>query len=248
LITVICGLGGKEEVQMTTKNSIRFSFVAAAALVLTACGGSSSAPQTTATIGTAGGTLRAGAAALSIPAGALKEDHQVTLREAEPHHAGRATRVEVEPKGLQLEHPAEVAVQVDDKNAHIKMHDGSSDDLVGVEVEDQAHHSYKTSMSELGEIEVEVEHGAACATACAANEECDDGVCKAHVEDAAKAACSDVCATGEECDDGVCKPHGGVAGADDTTNPPAPGTCNMTCGSGLECDNGICTPHKNGTP
>jgi hypothetical protein len=180
-------------------------------LVFFGCGSGASSPQATASIGAAGGTLRAGSVALSIPAGALPAATQVTIHELEPHHAGRAVRVEVEPGGLRLAIPAELSVQVDDTNGRVKMMDEDNDGaehLAEVELEDLGHHSYKTSMAQLGAVEVEVEHLAACTTACAANEECDDGVCKAHVEDAAGAACDAVCASGLECDDGACKPHG----------------------------------------
>jgi len=159
---------------------------------------------------------------------------QVTLREAEPHHAGRVARIEVEPHGLQLSQAAMLSVKIDDSNPRVKMV-SDDDQLAEVEVEDHVHHQFKTSMSKLGELEVEVEHGAVCDPACAANEECDDGACKPHVEDAA--ACSAVCASGLECDDGVCKPHGG----DDAA--PGAATCDPGCASGLECDDGICKPH-----
>jgi len=209
------------------------------AFAIAACGGSDSA-SSTAQIGSAGGTLTAGSASLSIPAGALTQSTQVTLREAEPHHAGRVHRFEVEPHGQSLAQPARLAVKVDDSNARVKMHDGTSDDLVPVEVEDRNHGSYKTSMGQLGEIEVELEHGRTCSPACGAGQECDDGVCKAHNEDANAKVCDPVCASGQECDDGVCKAHSEM----EPGGPGGTATCNPACGSGLECDDGICKPHK----
>jgi hypothetical protein len=238
----------KSPMSPMTLAAVKNTFLAAAlALVAAGCGSSAtSAPRAsqTALVGAAGATLKAGAVTVTIPAGALASSVQVTVREAEPHHAGAAARVELEPNDLPLAAAALVSVQVDDRNGHVKMLDDAGR-LVQVELEDPNHHSYKTTMDHLGSIEVEVEHGVACATACAANEECDDGVCKAHVEDAAAAACSPVCASGLECDDGACKPHGGgVDPAPGTT--PAPAACAPTCATGLECDDGICKPHKAG--
>ena len=211
--------------------------LAAASLVLAACGGGDK-PTTGQTVGSAGATLKAGAATLTIPAGALSQDAQVTLREAEPHHPGRAERAEVEFGGRSLTQPARLSIKLDDSNAKVKMHDGN-DDLVDVEIEDRNHGVYKTSMSGLGEIEVELEHGRACTPACGTGQECDDGACKAHVEDAGAKVCDPICASGQECDDGACKAHGGAPG-----DPPGAATCVPGCATGLECDNGICKAHK----
>ena len=208
----------------------------AAALALVACGGSG-APSTVQTVGSGGATLKSGAATLSIPPGALSQSTEVTLREAEPRHQGRSGRVEVEPRGLALAQRARVSIQVDDANARVKMHD-ANDDLVDVEIEDRNHGVYKTSMDHLGGIEVELEHGRTCSPACAAGQECDDGVCKDHREDAGAKSCSPVCETGQECDDGVCKLHGEVEGSGGGTT-----TCIPACATGLECDNGICKAH-----
>jgi hypothetical protein len=225
---------------MITKVSTAAVF--AAALALIGCGGSSSAPaQTSATVGAAGATLTVGKATLSIPAGALASATQVTLREAEPRHAGRAHRVEVQFE-TEPNHASQLSVVVDDKNVKsIKMHDNDADDssLGQVEVEDRNHHEFKTEVNHSGGIEVEVEHGQACTTACAATEECDDGVCKAHQEDAQAKVCDPVCASGEECDDGVCKPHAEA----EHQAPGVPATCTPACATGLECDNGICKVH-----
>jgi len=210
--------------------------VLAASLALAACGGGS--PSTVQTVGSAGATLKAGSSTLTIPAGAVAQSTEITVREAEPQHQNRVQRIEVEPRGLSLAQPGRLSVQVDDSNAKVKMHDGN-DDLVEVEVEDRNHGIYKTSMPKLGEIEVELEHGRTCTPACAAGQECDDGACKAHVEDEGAKVCNPVCDSGQECDDGICRSHnemepGGGGGA----------TCNPACASGLECDDGICKPHK----
>jgi hypothetical protein len=204
-------------------------------LVAAACGGGN--PSTQQTVGTAGATLQAGAATLTIPAGALTADTQVTLREAEPQHAGRSVRIEVEPKGTPLAVAARVSIHVDDANVKVKMH-GSDDGLLDVEVEDRNHGDFKTSLSSFGEVEVELEHGASCTTACASGQECDDGICKAHGDDGAR-TCDPVCASGQECDDGACKAHGEVEGG-------GTGSCDPACASGLECDDGICKAHHGG--
>jgi len=214
----------------------RIALTAAALLTFAACGGGNA--STAQKVGAAGATLKAGAATLTIPAGALTQDTQVTLREATPEHSGRAERIEVEPHGQVLAQPARISIHVDDSNAKVKMH-GDDDSLVDVEIEDRNHGDFKTSLSTLGSIEVELEHGAACATACTAAQECDDGVCKAHTEDASAAACSPVCASGQECDDGACKAHGEVETGGATTCTPA-------CATGLECDDNICKVHHGG--
>jgi len=220
------------------------SVLAALALALVACGGSSSSsspPTTTRLVSaSAGGTLVAGAARLTIPPGALAQDTQVTLREAEPHHAGRAARFEVEPHdALVPGHEALLSVEVSDSNPKVAMHDGGDDSLEDVEVEDRNHHSFKTHMSTLGDVEVEVEEGLSCGTpsTCTAGQECDDGACKAH-DDGAQ-TCADVCSIGQECDDGVCKTHDEV----ETEHGGAPGTCSPSCATGLVCHDGMCSAH-----
>jgi len=225
-----------------TLAAVKHALLAAAVSIVAAgCGSSAPGASQSALVGPAGATLRAGAVTVSIQAGALSSPVQVTLREAEPHHAGAVARVELEPNDLPLAAPALVSVQVDDRNGHVKMLDDAGN-LVQVELEDPNHHTFKTVEDRLGAIEVEVEHGAACASVCAASEECDDGVCKPHVgENAAAAVCSPVCASGLECDDGACQPHGGATAPGAT---PAPAACTPTCASGLECDNGVCKPHK----
>jgi hypothetical protein len=228
---------------MTSKNLILVAVFASAALTLVGCGGagSSAATQTTATVGAAGATLRAGQASLSIPAGALASDTQITLRETEPHHVGRVARIELEPRDLALAKTANLSVRVDNTNSKVKMiHiENEVEHLGEVEVEDRNHHQFKTGVSKLGEVEIEIEHGLACAAACSATEECDDGVCKPHEENEHAQVCSSVCDSGFECDDGICKSH------NEMEPSPVAGvaSCDPACAAGLECDNGICKPH-----
>jgi hypothetical protein len=218
------------------KNSMTVAVAAAAAVALVGCGSSSKASQTLPVVASVGATLTAGAATLTIPAGALTKDTTVTLREAEPQHHN--SRFEVEPKdALATGHEAHLSVKVNDSNPRVKMHKGSDDSLEDVEVDDRNHHSFKTNMSTLGDVEVEVEHGTACAAACATGQECDDGVCKEH-NDAAK-TCTTVCDTGSECDDGTCKTHNDF----EIDHHGTPGTCSPTCDTGLVCHDGLCSAH-----
>jgi hypothetical protein len=228
--------GFKSNTNKTSGDKMQSRYLIVALFGFAACGGGSGSTQQN--VGSAGATLKAGAATLTIPAGALTQSAQVTLHEATPQHPGRTERVEVEPHGMALALPALLSIQVDDNNAKVKMH-GDDDGLVDVEVEDRNHHEYKTTMPALGDVEVELEHGAACATACASGQECDDGTCKAHNEDASAQACNPVCASGQECDDGACKTHNEVEGG-------GTGTCTPACATGLECDDGICKAHKGG--
>lgn len=217
------------------------SFVTVTVLALIGCSGSSSTPRastTRAVTAATGGTLTAGAATLSIEPGALTQDTTITLREAEPHHAGRATRIEVEPHdALTALHEAHLSVRVGDTNPVVTMHQGADDSLEDVEVDDRNHHAFKTNMTALGDVEVEVEHGAACTPACAAGQECDDGVCKDHNSEAR--TCDTVCDTGQECDDGVCKTHDQF----EADHHGTPGTCTPSCPTPLVCHDGLCSAH-----
>ncbi len=229
---------------MTLKNPTLAASVAAVALSLFGCGGtgSSSTPaQTSANVGVAGATLTAGSATLTIPAGAIANDTSVTLKQTEPQHGGKV-RIEIEPAEMQLQHAAELAIEDDSPNVKMKMVDDGNQSHQ-MEIEDRNHHKFKTSMDKLQAMELEVEDGAACNPGCSATQECDDGVCKDHKEDAAKKACDTVCDTGQECDDGVCKAHSEVES--EQGNAPGAVTC-PPCGTGMECDttDGVCKLHK----
>jgi hypothetical protein len=227
---------------MPHTNKIVVTLAAAALVAAVACGGSSSKPSTTATVGTAGATLKAGSTTLSIPPNAVTTSTTVTLREAEPKHSGATQRIEIEPHGTPLQVPAKLSVTVNDQNVKLKLVDDSGN-VSNVEVEDRNHNSYKTTMSTLGEIEVEEEQGAACSPACTTGQECDDGVCKAHSGDSSKRTCDPVCDSGQECDDGVCKTH--VEVETEHGDAGTPGACNPPCATGLECDTTdlVCKAH-----
>jgi hypothetical protein len=127
---------------------------------------------------------------------------------------------------------------VSDSNVRVKLHLGANDSLADVEIDDRNHHSFKTHLATLDDVEVEVEHGTACSTSCAAGQECDDGACRDH--DHAATPCSAVCAMGQECDHGVCMTHDQY----EMDHGGTPGTCLPTCASGLTCHDGICSAHE----
>jgi hypothetical protein len=228
---------------MNVTNRILTAFACAGSLVAAGCGSSASKPSTTVAVDASGATLKAGSTTLSIPPNAVTTGSiDVTLREAEPRHSGVSQRIEIEPHGHVLAVPAKLSVTVNDQNVKLKLVDDSGN-VSNVEVEDRNHHRYKTTMSSLGEVEVEEEHGATCATACTTGFECDDGACKAHSEDSTKRTCDTVCDSGQECDDGACKTHSEVE-----TEHGTGGTCTPACATGLECDASdlVCKAHGGG--
>ena len=119
-----------------------------------------------------------------------------------------------------------------------KIHHGADDSLADVEIDDRNHHAFKTHLAGLDDVEVEVEHGTACSTACAATQECDDGACRDH--DPAASACSAVCAMGQECDEGLCKTHDQF----EMDHHGTAGVCSPSCASGLTCHDGTCSAHE----
>jgi hypothetical protein len=87
---------------MTLHNRL---MLAAVVFSFVACGAGTS--STTATLSVRGGTMALESGAqLTVPADALKQDTEVTLREV--HHGGDVS-IEVEPSGLVLEQPADVS-------------------------------------------------------------------------------------------------------------------------------------------
>jgi len=226
---------------MTTTSKLTLS--ALFSLALAACGGSH--PSTTSgRIGAAGGTLTtASGARLTIPAGALQAETEIHLVEAQPRDG--VARVEMEPRGLQLSARARVSIPMPAGQGPMK--------LVGVENEvehallaekqNEVEHAREAEIEHLAE--VELRHQAICLAACGANEECDDGVCKAHVEDPNAAPPSGNCPAGMELDisDNVCKPHGGSGGGT-TGTPPVNGTCPP--GQELDATDGTCKAHGGG--
>jgi len=222
-------------------NTTRVSLSALFALALAACG--SGSPQANGRIGTAGGTLTtASGARLDIPAGALKGETEVRMREAEPRN-GASERVEVEIHG-ELSLAARISLRSDD-SAHRKLVRIENEVEHGIETErhNEVEHAREAAVRSGGTFELR--HAIACAEACGAGLECDDGVCKPHGGAEAGVAPNPdgSCDPGMELDvsDGICKPHGG----DTVGTPPVNGIC--PDGMELDVSDGICKPHGGGT-
>jgi len=191
---------------MTTKTQLTLS--ALFALVLAACGGS---PQSSsARIGAAGGTLTtASGARLDIPAGALQAETEIHLVEAEPRDG--VARVEMEPRGLKLGARARISMRMPAGQGPMKLVglENEVEHALEAEKQNEVEHAREAEIEHLAE--VELRHQAICLAACGAGEECDDGVCKPHVEDPSAPAPTGNCPAGQELDvsDNVCKAHGG---------------------------------------
>jgi hypothetical protein len=216
---------------------IQIAFAAALALILAACGGNPE--RSSGRIGPEGGTLTAGTVTLTVPAGAVSQPTDFSLRQAAPR-ADAVIRVDVEPRGLQLRTAAVVSVRSDDA-ARLKLVEIENEVEHGLEFErhNQAEHTREAVVSRLGTFEAR--HAAVCLAGCAAGLECDDGVCKAHGADdgGVTPGAGGTCPAGWELDasDGTCKPHGGAAGG----TPPVGGAC--PDGQELDASDGICKPH-----
>jgi hypothetical protein len=222
-----------------TRN-LRNALVVLASASLAACGNAGSASKA---IGPQGGTVTTpSGVSLKIAPGALAAETQVEIRDVAPKH-GEQRRIELEPHGLQLSGKATVTVTVDDSRGAVKLVEVETEHGTEVEVEHalESEHGVEVETEHAREAEVdhlgtlEVRDAIACDPACGAGFECDDGVCKAHVED--PAAPTD--------------PAGGH-GADDpaaggtTTPPPATGgTTPTVCPAGMELDttDGTCKAH-----
>lgn len=223
-----------------TRN-LRNAFLTLAAATLAACGNASSKG----TIGPEGGTLTSpSGVTLKVAPGAVATETQIEIVDAAPRH-GEHRRIELEPRGLKLSGKATVTVRVDDSKGAVK--------LVEVEVEHGAE----------GEVEVEhaleTEHGVEVETEHAREAEIDH-LGTLEVRDAAP--CDPPCGTGFECDDGVCKAHpedasgnddppkaddSGATPSTDPGTPPVtdPVTGAATCPAGQELDatDGTCKAH-----
>ena len=171
-------------------STIRMAVMAAAAVAISACGGgaagnggSGGGSSTAAVIGPNGGTVSAGGVTLSVSAGALSKDTQISVTELPSSEGHR--RIEIEPGGLALGVPSRLSVRSDDGNAHDERlveldRSGSGEvehSLTG-ESENETEHSREAEIEHLGTFEDRP--ALACTPACGAGLECDDGVCKAH--------------------------------------------------------------------
>jgi len=194
----------------TTAIVSRLSLVASFALA--ACGGSPSAQRTvlaSGRVGPQGGTVQSATARLDIPAGALRSEVEIHLLETEPHHG--VARVELEPRGLALAGRGHLSVRMPAGVGPLKMvgMENEVEHALEAEHENQTEHAREAEIEHLAEIELR--HQNVCDPACGTGFECDDGVCKAHVEDPNAPPPSGNCPAGQELDvsDGTCKPHGG---------------------------------------
>lgn len=126
---------GREEGMNSLARSL-----SAFALLLVACGPAAS--QRTVQLDARGGTLALeSGTSLAVPAGALSKSVEVTLRET---HSGDDVTLEVEPRGLELERPADVSWSDDGRVAENE----SGEHVETERREGREHHS----MSRLGTV------------------------------------------------------------------------------------------------
>jgi hypothetical protein len=190
-----------------TRTTSRYFLVAALAAAATACARPSSG---SAVIGPKGGVVSTSSGfALSIPAGALSSEIEIHVTEVQPND-GATHRFELEPHDLPLAAKAHVSMKegADDGPMKLVGKDGETEVQLENEQENQTEHAREADVDHL--CDIEMRHQIACSPACDAGFECDDGVCKVHVEDPAPiTTCDPACDVGFECDNGVCKAHGG---------------------------------------
>jgi hypothetical protein len=159
----------------TTRIALALSFASLAA----ACSGHD--PMST-SIGAAGGSVTTQSGiTLRVPAGALSAQTELRLVETQPRD-GAMARVEVEPRGVAFAVPATLSFKVEDGNVKLSEVEHGPEGEVRTELEKRRHAGEVEVELEHG-AEIELEHGLTCDVACGAGFECDDGVCKAHVED-----------------------------------------------------------------
>lgn len=230
----------------TLRKMAKAAVVMAAAATVTACGGAATSSK----VGPAGGTVAAAGVSVTFPAGALSKEIEVSVIEL-PRREGEGRRVHVGPDDTVLALPATLRISSDDGNASDEKmveieHRGGLEIEHGIETERHhaGEHAREAEVRHLGEYEVR--HARACAVACGAGLECDDGVCKPHGGSLAPGSvpvpADGVCPAGMELEptDGVCKPHGGAV-SPGTVTAPADGTCGI--GMELDLSDGICKPH-----
>jgi hypothetical protein len=166
------------------KTTTRIAFTLSLTALVAGC--SDGQTRSAGTIGTRGGVLStASGVTLHIAPGALAAPTEIRIVESQPRD-GAMARLEVEPHGLALAVPATLTFRVEDGNVKVSEIEHGAEGEV-------RHALAKTRHDASGEVEVEVEHlaevelehGLTCEVACDAGFECDDGVCQAHVEDAA---------------------------------------------------------------
>jgi hypothetical protein len=162
---------------MTT--TTRIGFILSLSTLIAACSGPD--PMST-SIGAAGGsvTTRSGIT-LRVPAGALSQPTELRIVESQPRD-GAMARVELEPKDVAFAVPVSLGFKVDDGNVKLSEVEHGPEGEVRHALEKQRHAGEVEVELEHG-AEIEMEHGLTCEVACGAGFECDDGLCKVHVED-----------------------------------------------------------------
>jgi hypothetical protein len=159
----------------------RYALAAVLATALAACGGSAPKSSQSARIGPQGGAVSTQSGfTLSVPAGALSQEVEIQVNEAEPND-GAQHRFELEPHDLKLNGTIHVSMKLGSDDATMKMVEVDDNDVEHAlenEADDAAEHSREADMDHMGNIEVRHQH--ACTPACDAGLECDDGVCKPH--------------------------------------------------------------------
>ncbi len=199
--------------------------LALAVIVAAGCGGNHEAGTT---IGAAGGTLKTANVRLDVPAGALRSDTRITLRETQGP-TGTVRRVEIDPSGLALAAPARVSIKDDGSPGTFKLVQGQQ--TLGRSCDDASWHQHSGDVSRLGP--VDLAHGATCNPACSTGQVCHDGACR--TPDAFCSQCGAACGP-SGCDGWMCGCCGEACGCPDCCNG---GQC---CSGGHCCDygNGMC--------
>jgi hypothetical protein len=162
---------------MTT--TTRIGFILSLSTLIAACSGPD--PMST-SIGAAGGSVTTQSGiTLRVPAGALSQPTELRIVESQPRD-GAMARVELEPKDVAFAVPVSLGFKVDDGNVKLSEVEHGPEGEVRHALEKQRHAGEVEVELEHG-AEIEMEHGLTCEVACGAGFECDDGLCKVHVED-----------------------------------------------------------------
>lgn len=168
--------------ETTMKTTIsRYALAAVLSAALAACGGSAPKSSQSARIGPQGGALSTQSGfTLSVPAGALSQEVELHVIEAEPND-GAMHRFELEPRDVKLNSTVHVSMRLGSDDLTSKMvevDDNGTEHALENEQENEVEHAREAEIDHMGNIEVRHQH--VCATPCDAGLECDDGVCKPH--------------------------------------------------------------------
>src|SRR5574337_1099621 len=119
------------------------------ALVAVACGGGSTQPG--ARVGASGGTVTTSNARLDVPAGALQEDVQITMRELTPP-SGTMRRIQIEPQGLALASAARISIKDDGSQVPVTLVGvvGQTGSELGRCCHDETWHEHSGDVSQFG--------------------------------------------------------------------------------------------------